>query len=745
MAALIATGATLQALAGARLTRRFIAAPVPLARDADVRRFLLLGGPLACLLVPTLGVAALYGFGRLAAADLLTQWLTWWAGNALGVLLFAPLALLAWPGRRSFSARNGVRIALPLLVTALLLAAAQHGQDRLEQSEALQAARDLMDDYNAAYFLPLPTRIEPLRGIERFFAASEEVTRQEFAAYTAHGQGEPGILVSAWAPRVARAERAAFEAARREEGADFQITEPLADGRLAGAGERAEYFPMHFVEPRENSEALLGLDHAAVAGRRTAMTRAAASGAAAATGPLTLIRNGQSVVLVYVPVYRSGFDAAIVDTEARHEALRGFVIGVFDVERLFAPLAHAASEHQLAFRISDATPGAERVLAGALRAGAAPRMSREVEFAGRIWRLEMQPGRTDWQAGARLQARLFLGFEVLAAFLVAFATLASAGRNAATAAEVAERTADLDRELRARRAAEAALCESEARLRGILEAALDCIITIDQEGRIVEFNPAAERTFGYRRAEVIGKEMAALMVCPGLIEGYRSDLAAGEASVLDRRMELSALRADGTEFPVEIAVIRIGVEGPPLFTAYLRDITDQKAAQQALEATGARLQHLLTSSPTVIYSTAATGDYPCSSISENLLDLTGYQVAEHLNYKDFWLDHVHPDDRTRILAEFEDIVSRERGAFEYRFLHKDGGYRWIHDSFRLTRGTEGQPFEIIGSWIDITARKEAEAQRDRFFQPVTGSALHQRYGRLFQARQPCLQPDARLE
>ena len=89
----------------------------------------------------------------------------------------------------------------------------------------------------------------------------------------------------------------------------------------------------------------------------------------------------------------------------------------------------------------------------------------------------------------------------------------------------------------ARQEKEQALRHSEARLRAILEAALDCIITIDHEGCIVEFNPAAERTFGYRRAEVIGKEMAALMVPPALREGHRRSLATGEGPLLDGRME----------------------------------------------------------------------------------------------------------------------------------------------------------------------------------------------------------------
>jgi PAS domain-containing protein len=125
--------------------------------------------------------------------------------------------------------------------------------------------------------------------------------------------------------------------------------------------------------------------------------------------------------------------------------------------------------------------------------------------------------------------------------------------------------------------------------------------------------------------------MAALMVPPALREGHRRSLATGEGPLLDSRMEIRVLRAEGTEIPVEIAVTRIGVEGPPLYTAYLRDITYQKAAQQALESTGARLQHLLISSPTVIHSMAATGDYACSFISENLLDLIGYQAALRLS------------------------------------------------------------------------------------------------------------------
>ncbi len=141
------------------------------------------------------------------------------------------------------------------------------------------------------------------------------------------------------------------------------------------------------------------------------------------------------------------------------------------------------------------------------------------------------------------------------------------------------------RDVTEQRQAQVALRQSEARKTAIVDTALDCIITIDHEGKVVEFNPAAERTFGYRRADVLGREMAELIVPPPLREQFRRGLAhylaTGEGPVLDQRLEMPALRADGTEFPVELAITRISAEGLPLFTAYLRDITERKRAEQA--------------------------------------------------------------------------------------------------------------------------------------------------------------------
>ena len=148
---------------------------------------------------------------------------------------------------------------------------------------------------------------------------------------------------------------------------------------------------------------------------------------------------------------------------------------------------------------------------------------------------------------------------------------------------------------------DSALRESETRKGAILDSAQDGIISIDHTGVILEFNPAAERIFGYTREQVMGKEMAALIVPPSLREGHRRGLAhylaTGEGPVLGRRLELTALRADGTEFPVELSITRIGSDEPPTFTGFVRDITERKRARTELERQRTELQLILDAVP----------------------------------------------------------------------------------------------------------------------------------------------------
>ena len=131
-----------------------------------------------------------------------------------------------------------------------------------------------------------------------------------------------------------------------------------------------------------------------------------------------------------------------------------------------------------------------------------------------------------------------------------------------------------------RRAAEERLEENEARYAAIVNGAADAIVAIDSAGYVVEFNRAAERLFGYSRAEAMGREMAELLIPVRLRDAHRSGLArhrdSGESPLLERRLEVRALRRDGTEFPVELTITRMRVRGRWSFLGFVRDITERQ-------------------------------------------------------------------------------------------------------------------------------------------------------------------------
>jgi PAS domain S-box-containing protein len=134
--------------------------------------------------------------------------------------------------------------------------------------------------------------------------------------------------------------------------------------------------------------------------------------------------------------------------------------------------------------------------------------------------------------------------------------------------------------------AQRAVNESDARKSAILNAAFDCIITMDGEGRIVEVNAATEATFGYSSQEMVGQDLAELMIPPDTRAAHREGLErymkTGAARIVGHPVELVAMRADGSEFPVELAVTRPELPGAPLFCGYLRDVTERNAADRAL-------------------------------------------------------------------------------------------------------------------------------------------------------------------
>lgn len=125
-------------------------------------------------------------------------------------------------------------------------------------------------------------------------------------------------------------------------------------------------------------------------------------------------------------------------------------------------------------------------------------------------------------------------------------------------------------------------------------------------------------------------------------------------------------------------------------------------------AAGERLEYLLSAGPAVVYACEPGGNYKALFVSENVKLQLGYEPREFVQDPEFWAKHIHPEDRPRVLDELQKDLGDRFHTHEYRFMHKDGNYRWLYDQLRLVRDAGGHPLEIIGYLVDITKRKQAE-------------------------------------
>jgi PAS domain S-box-containing protein len=233
-------------------------------------------------------------------------------------------------------------------------------------------------------------------------------------------------------------------------------------------------------------------------------------------------------------------------------------------------------------------------------------------------------------------------------------------------------------------------------------------VTIDCEGRVTEFNPAAERTFGYRRGEVVGKQLADVIIPPVLREKHRRGLArylaTGAAQMIGSRVEMTAVRADGSEFPVELAISRIPLEGPPSFTGYLRDITERKQSEEELRRSAAYLAEAQKLSMTGSFGWNVSADE--HFWSDETFGIFEYDVSTKITLQ-LILDRVHPQDVPLVRQVIALAVAGKDIDYECRLLVPSGSVKYLHIVAHGTRNQDGD-LEYIGAVQDVTKRRLSE-------------------------------------
>lgn len=266
----------------------------------------------------------------------------------------------------------------------------------------------------------------------------------------------------------------------------------------------------------------------------------------------------------------------------------------------------------------------------------------------------------------------------------------------------------IGRDITQRKQAEEALRASENLKSSILDSALDAIITMDHEGKVVSFNPAAEQIFGLRCADVVGQALAEMIIPERLRErhyqGLAHYLASGEGPVLSRRIEVPALHANGREFQIELSINRIVGTEPPLFTATLRDITERQQAQDALRESEERFRVMADNISPLAWM--ADPDGSIFFYNQRWYDYTGKTPEEMQGWG--WEKVHHPDHLSRMLLPWKAALeSGQPWEDTFPLRGKDGDYRWFLSRAFPIRDTDGKIVRWFGTNIDIDDHRRA--------------------------------------
>ncbi|MDL2356683.1 MAG: EAL domain-containing protein, partial [Pseudomonadota bacterium] len=562
---LLAAAAVFQAMVGAALLRRWVDPAI--ASGRAVLGFVLLT-PLICLIRPTLSVGVLHALGGDAAA-LSVTWLNGWIGDAVGVLLAAPLCWVAIGRPRAVWRPRRLLLAVPLVVVAGVFIAIyqqalvwEHAQQlqtfRMKAQEVGQMLQAALREHES--FIGGVARAIDEPGVARLRAGpAHALTPDNFYDIArAYLHQRPELLAMAWLPRVTDAERAGLETwASAYYRRRYALLDIDAGGGSLSAARRAEYYPILLIEP-DSAELLLGNDFSSPAGR-AALAEALRSGTPAASAPLRLRQTGTPGIHLLQRVRGTrvgGPPAGVLDLALRVDTYLGRAIaqsGFAHFQVAFADTSDAAAPVTL---LDSIAPAADP---------AAAEYGEQLTFGGRRYQLRLAPVPAYLRAQPSWQSWSVLTGGLLLTALMGALMLVISGERTQIQAQVDDATARLR--------------EREARLQAILDNAADAIVTVDQRGTVLSANGAAGALFVYPPEQLRGLRLAELVALPEG-EGDSGAALARMAHSGAGARELSGTTSAGTGFPLSISTSEVALRHERLFVCIIHDLTEQRRAQQ---------------------------------------------------------------------------------------------------------------------------------------------------------------------
>jgi PAS domain S-box-containing protein len=556
----------------------------------------------------------------------------------------------------------------------------------------------------------LERQLDRLDGLRRFLDSQDFVERNEFSQYAAPLLKGVPIRALEWIPRVGREERLFCESSAKQDGLDgFHISEKDAQGKRIPVLERKEYFPVYYLEPLKGNEAAMGFDLASDPIRRAAMEKSCETGRPVATPPLALVQEGQQRpgVLVFMPVFPKDLPRHTV--EQRRKSLKGFVLAVYNADEFLKGIYSKMPPEGLACVIEDlAAPEDNRVLYrhvvrdGTVNWGRPLRKyEMPLEMPDRQWRVAIVPSAafTKRYLSQAYWWILPFGF-FLTALVTAFLNFLSTARYRAERL-VKLRTEELNLE-------KESLGKSENRFRQITESSEEFIWETDLRGLYTYASPMAEKMYGYKPAELVGKKHFHDFFCSEdrerlikeIFDGFsRKEVFRNHPNVIVHRNGTIVFLATNAMPMVDLSGKLLGYRGLD------RDVTASKAAEDALRKREAYLSSILDNFPYMVWLKDSGGRF--LAVNKIFAKACGRESVEDVAGKndfDIW----PPEMAERYRVDDEGVMRGRSKTIVVEPIVQQGVTGYFETYKSPIFDQEGRVIGTAGFAHDITDRKSAE-------------------------------------
>lgn len=460
-AILKATGNTAQAWFAGWLVRKFVGFPNILANEITIVKFLLFAGPVGCLVSASWNIGLVHHYAQINSGEIYSNWLTWWVGDSIGVLIVTPLLLVYFFSHEQIWRYRRLSFTLPLLIIFLLFLFIQtrNATDLIDKQK--QRFKQMANDVGVVIDQRLQAQLDYLSSIQFFFMSSSYVSRADFHTFTRPIlQRFPDILALEWIEHVVHSEREAFVERVTSDGyPGFEIRNQFND-RLSVAEPADEYLVINYLNPYLENAVAHGYNILSKPEARDAVLMARESGRLIATDPIRLIQetDEQLGFVIYLPVYDKQYGPNVqMDKDMQ---FKGVIASVSRINELLNVPKILSESENLFFEIYEINSVAEQAPIYKMHTtqfvmrDSPLRASRKVEFANREWVIDFYPTSPFIEANMESETPILLVADLLVALALVGWLLSITGRHYRTEQIVTVRTEDLKREIEERSRAE---------------------------------------------------------------------------------------------------------------------------------------------------------------------------------------------------------------------------------------------------------------------------------------------------